>query len=92
MANGLGKEKYLLNSLYEKLKKKKGFFKTNVNKCKIIRTRKILKTLKSHKEKVRVYFIVRISKIMHMPIKVGIQMYVTCTNCETCLQGESIKF
>ena len=36
LANGLGKEKYLLNSLYEKLKKKKKkiFIKKNIKKKK----------------------------------------------------------
>ena len=40
---------------------------------KIIRTRQILRTLKNDREKMGIGFNVCISKIMHMPIKVGIR-------------------
>ena len=40
---------------------------------KITRTRQILRTLKNDRERMSVRFSVCISKIMHMPIKVGIK-------------------
>ena len=71
---------------------KYGFFKANVNstnklkvryKHKIIKTRKTLKTLKNHKEKMSIHVNVRMSKIMRTPIKVGVRRYAMYANCRT---------
>ena len=43
----------------------------------------MLKTLKNHKEKIIVRVNVRMSKIVRMPIKVGVRMYATYANCRT---------
>ena len=45
------------------------------------RTRKILKTLKNHKEEMSGHVNIRISKIMRTPIKVGICTDVTYASC-----------
>ena len=43
---------------------------------KIIKTRKILKTFKNHREKMSIFINVWMSKIMHTPIKAGVCTYV----------------
>ena len=50
---------------------------------KIIGTRKILKTLKNHWEKLSLRLKVRISKITRTPKKVGVRTYATYANCRT---------
>ena len=42
--------------------------------------KKILKTLKNHRENISIRVNARISKIMHIPIKVGVCTYATNTN------------
>ena len=46
-----------------------------------MRTRKILKTLKYHMEKMSIRVNVHMSKIMCMPINVGIHTHGTYANC-----------
>ena len=48
----------------------------NFKQYKIIRAKKILKTLQNHREKMSVRVNVRMSKIMRTPIKVGVHTYV----------------
>ena len=48
-----------------------------------MRTRKFLKTLKNHDEKMTVRVNVRMYKIMHTPIIVRIRTYTTYANCGT---------
>ena len=48
-----------------------------------MRTRKILKTLKYHMEKMSIRVNVHMSKIMCMPINVGIHTHGTYANCWT---------
>ena len=43
----------------------------------------MLKTLKNHREKIIVRVNVRMSKIVRMPIKVGVRMYAPYANCRT---------
>ena len=42
------------------------------------------KTLEDHREKMNINAKICMSKIMHTPIKVGICMYATYANCQTC--------
>ena len=65
LTDSLNKEKYLLNNLYEKLRN----------------FEKIEKTLKNHKGKNESMCQLPMSKIMCMPIKVGIRTYATYANC-----------
>ena len=51
-----------------------------------------MKTLKYHREKMRVCVNVHMSKIMHAPIKVGIHMYVTYANCQGLLKDDFIMY
>ena len=44
-----------------------------------------MKTSKNHRERMIVRVNVHIFKIMHMPIKVEIHMYVTYANCRTLI-------
>ena len=42
------------------------------------------KTLEDHREKMNINAKICMSKTMHTPIKVGICMYATYANCQTC--------
>ena len=57
-----------------------------IKQYKLIRIRKISKTLKNHREKMSGRVNVRMSKIMRTPIKVGVRTYATYDIYQT-LQG-----
>ena len=48
-----------------------------------------MKTLKIDREKMCAHVNVCISKIMHTSIKVGVQMYVMYTNCQTLISDKT---
>ena len=59
---------------------------------KIIRAKKIMKSLKNHRGKMSAHVNILMSKIMCMPIKIGICTYTTYTNCQPLLPLEETDF
>ena len=73
---------FLLQEQTNKLKDKYIYFYT-VFVYKIIKTRKILKTLKNHRSKMNVRVNVRMARIIRTLIKVEVRTYATYANYRT---------